>query len=229
MGSSQHAPAQFSHVKGVIFDLDGVLVDSMPSHVRAWQQAFRDVAGLDVGARILYLLEGMRGVELAAKILADNGADESLAEKVEKEKADIFKKMDRPPAFEGVREMIGDLQFPKAVVSGSSRSDVESMLDASEIGKDSFDVLITADDVKKGKPDPLAFNTALRKLGVGPAQAVVVENAPLGVRAANSAGILCYVVFNNTPLVKEDFAGLVGADRMFGKTSSLKGALFLQP
>lgn len=208
---------------GVIFDLDGVLVNSMPSHVRAWRQAFQNIAGLDVDTRIFYLLEGMRGVELAAMILGKNGVDTSLAERVEKEKAAIFREMDRPPAFEGASELVGSLECARAVVSGSSRHDVESVLDASAIGKDSFDVLVTADDVKKGKPDPLAFNTALQKLGLSPAQAVVVENAPLGVKAANSAGIPCYVVLNNTPLGRQDFAGLVVAERMFDKTSSLKG------
>jgi HAD superfamily hydrolase (TIGR01509 family) len=212
---------------GVIFDLDGVLVDSMPSHVRAWRQAFREVAGLDVDARIFYLLEGMRGVELAARILADNGADVLLSEQVEKEKAAIFREMDRPPAFEGASELVVGLKCAKAVVSGSSRRDVESVLDASAIGKGSFDVLVTADDVRKGKPDPLAFNTALQKLGLAPAQAVVVENAPLGVKASNSAGIPCYVVLNNTLLGRQDFAGLVGAERMFDRTSSLKGRLLL--
>jgi beta-phosphoglucomutase-like phosphatase (HAD superfamily) len=109
-------------------------------------------------------------------------------------------------------------------VSGSSRHDVESVLDAA-IGKQLFDVIITADDVKKGKPDPTAFNAALEKLHVGAKEAVVVENAPLGVQAANNAGIPSYVVLNNTLLTRQDFAGLVPAQNMLEKTSSLKGLL----
>ena len=210
-------------VKGVIFDLDGVLVNSMPSHIKAWRQAFRDVAGIDVEKKVFYELEGMRGIELVEKLLKERNvlAD---AGKVVEEKDIVFKAMKRPAAFPGVNAMIEGLQQAKAVVSGSSKRDVESVLEAS-IGKDRFDVLITADDVKKGKPDPLAFDTALKKLQLKPTQAVVVENAPLGVKAANSAGVPCYVALNNTLLSQKDFAGLVPKDRVLEKTSSLKGLL----
>jgi HAD superfamily hydrolase (TIGR01509 family) len=211
-------------VQGVIFDLDGVLVNSMPSHIKAWRKAFQDVAGIDVEKKVFYELEGMRGKELVEKMLKERNVS-ARAEKVVEEKDAIFKEMKRPAAFPGVRAMIKALeQKKKAVVSGSSRRDVESVLDA-VIGKDLFDVLVTADDVKKGKPDPLAFNTALKKLQLEPARAVVVENAPLGVKAANSAGIPCYVALNNTLLCRKDFAGLVPKGRVFEKTSSLKGLL----
>ncbi len=67
--------------------------------------------------------------------------------------------------------------------------------------------------------------TALDRLRLDPAQAVVVENAPLGARAANNAGIQCYVVMNSTPLSRSDFAGIVPEDRILESTSSLKGLL----
>ena len=210
-------------MKGIIFDLDGVLVNSMPSHSQAWVDAFANIAGIRIERKIIYVMEGMRGEELVEKILAQHGiSDRDLVKKIASEKDRIFKSMEKPPAFAGAKEMVQSLKCAKAVVSGSGRSDVESVLDAA-IGKDLFDVIITADDVKKGKPDPLAFNTALEKLHVK--KAVVVENAPLGVQAANSAGMQCFVVLNNTPLGREDFAGLILADRILEKTSSLKGPL----
>ena len=210
-------------MQGVIFDLDGVLVNSMPSHIKAWRQAFHDVAGIDVEKKVFYELEGMRGIELVEKVLKEHNVT-AKAEKVVEEKDAIFKDMKRPAAFPGVKAMIKTLDRKKAVVSGSSKRDVKSVLEAS-IGKDLFDVLVTADDVKKGKPDPLAFNTALKKLRLEPGRAIVVENAPLGVKAANSAGIPCYVALNNTLLSRKDFAGLVEKGRVFEKTSSLKGLL----
>lgn len=210
-------------MKGIIFDLDGVLVNSMPSHSQAWVDAFANVAGIRIERKIIYVMEGMRGEDLVEKILAQHSiSDRDLVKKIASEKDRIFKSMEKPPAFAGVKEMVQSLKCAKAVVSGSGRSDVELVLDAA-IGKDLFDVIITADDVKKGKPDPLAFNTALEKLNVK--EAVVVENAPLGVQAANSAGMQCFVVLNNTPLGREDFAGLILADRILEKTSSLKGPL----
>lgn len=212
-------------MRAVIFDMDGVLVDSMPPHARSWVEAFERVAGISIEKRTLYVLEGMRGAELVEKMFAEHGIpDKSLAKKVIEEKNRLFKEMARPKAFEGVREMIGSLACAKAVVSGSNRHDVESLLDEA-VGKDAFDAVISADDVSRGKPDPLAFETALKKLHVLAKDAVVVENAPLGVRAANNAGIPCYVALNTTLLGRPDFAGIMPAERIFDKTSSLKGPL----
>lgn len=214
-----------SRERGIIFDLDGVLVDSMPAHIDAWISAFRQVAGVSLDRRLFYELEGMRGIELVEKVLAERGKkDIALAEKVVKEKDRIFHSKTLPPPFEGVKDMVSSLRSAKAVVSGSSRRDVEAVLD-SGIGKDLFDVLVTADDVKKGKPDPLSFAAALRKLGVPAGKAVVVENAPLGVLAANRAGIPCYVALNNTLLSPRDFDGLIDKSRIFDRTSSLRDVL----
>lgn len=211
-------------MRAVIFDLDGVLVDSMPSHSLSWIQAFRNVAGIEIDKRLLYVLEGMRGAELVEKVFAENNTDRSLAPRVIDEKNRIFQGLDRPKPFEGVKELIRELRCAKAVVSGSSRHDVESFLD--EIaGKGNFDAVVTADDINRGKPDPLAFVTALARLRLEPSQAVVVENAPLGAKAAANAGLPCFVVLNSTLLVRLDFAGIVPEDRILEKTSSLKGLL----
>ncbi len=211
-------------MQGIIFDLDGVLVNSMPLHSQAWVQAFWNIARLRIEKRTVYILEGMRGEELAEKILSDHNSEKSLAKKVVQEKDRLFKEMEQPEAFEGVKEMMESFACPKAVVSGSNKQDVESILDET-IGKELFDVIITADDVKRGKPDPLAFVTALSRLKVSSKDAAVIENAPLGVRAANNAGISCYVVLNNTLLSYGDFQGVITRDRMFEKTSSLRGLL----
>ncbi|AIC15702.1 HAD family hydrolase [Nitrososphaera viennensis] len=211
-------------MQGIIFDLDGVLVNSMPPHSQAWVQAFQNIASIRIEKRTIYVLEGMRGAELTEKILAEHNSDLSLVKKIMAEKDRLFKEMEKPKAFEGVKEMVESLACPKAVVSGSNKHDVESVLDET-IGKEKFDAIITADDIKRGKPDPLAFTTALSRLRVSAKDAVVVENAPLGVRAANNAGISCYVVLNNTPLLHSDFEGIIAKDRIFEKTSSLKGPL----
>jgi beta-phosphoglucomutase len=212
--------------KGIIFDLDGVLVNSMPTHVQAWKTAFAKVAGIiSITDRDVYLLEGMRGKELVIKIFEQkNFPDHSLAQTVHDEKSKVFKTVRSSKAFEGVKEMINNTRCRKAVVSGSTKHDVETILEE-EFGKDKFDAIITADDIKKGKPDPSAFLEALNKMELEPGQVVVVENAPLGAKAANHAGIDCYVVLNNTPLTRSDFDGIVPEDRILDKTSSLKKPL----
>jgi HAD superfamily hydrolase (TIGR01509 family) len=210
-----------SGVQAVIFDLDGVLVNSMPTHFQAWKAAFAKIAGLEISERDVYLLEGMRGMELVDKIFEQKSFfNRSLARKVHDEKSKIFEGIRSSKPFDGVRKIIDGIRCSKAVVSGSTRYDVETILEEA-FGKDTFDVIITADDIEKGKPDPSAFIQALRRMNVRPADAVVVENAPLGVREANSAGILCYVALNNTPLARDDFKGIIPADRIIEKTGLL--------
>lgn len=212
-------------MKGIIFDLDGVLVNSMPTHFQAWKAAFAKVAGLDIIERDIYLLEGMRGMELVSKIFEQKGfSDHSLAKAVHDEKSKVFKEIRSSEPFEGVKEMIDSIKCKKAVVSGSTKNDVETIIEEA-FGKGKFDVIITADDIKKGKPDPSAFLEALRRMNVKPQEAIVVENAPLGATAAKSAGIGCFVVLNNTPLKRSDFDGIIAQDRIFEKTGSLKGTL----
>lgn len=212
-------------MQAVIFDLDGVLVDSMPTHFQAWKDAFTGIAGLEIAERDIYLNEGMRGIELVEKIFKQkNFSNRSLARNVHDEKSRIFKGVRNSEPFEGVAEMLDCIGCAKAVVSGSTRNDVETIVEEA-FGRDRFDVLITADDIEKGKPDPSAFLEALKRIKVKPADAVVVENAPLGVRAANSAGIACYVALNNTPLARSDFKGIIQEDRIFERTGMLRKVL----
>lgn len=212
-------------VEGVIFDLDGVLVNSMPTHFQAWNEAFAKIAGLHLTERDIYLLEGMRGMELVEKIFEQKKfSDHFLVRKVHDEKSRIFKSIRSSEPFEGVREMIADIKCAKAVVSGSTKNDVETILEEA-FGKNKFDVIITADDIKKGKPDPTAFLEALDRIKVEPTEAVVVENAPLGVKAANNAGIPCYVALNNSPLKRSDFEHIILQDRIFAMTDQLREVL----
>jgi HAD superfamily hydrolase (TIGR01509 family) len=211
--------------KAIIFDLDGVLVNSMPTHVQAWRMAFAKIASLEITERDIYLLEGMRGMDLVIKIFEKlNFHNHSLVKAVHDEKSKIFKTIRRSEPFEGVDEMIRAIKCHKAVVSGSARNDVKSMIEDA-FGKDMFEVIITADDIKEGKPDPSAFLEAIRRMDISLQKAVIVENAPLGAKAASDAGVDCFVVLNNTPLRRSDFSGVIAQDKIFEKTSSLKGVL----
>jgi beta-phosphoglucomutase len=205
-------------MKGVIFDLDGVLVDSMPDHYKAWKMAFKEVTDIDVDERMIYLLEGMRGNDLVKKIFEQKNYDKhSIAKKVIERKNKIFNDILTSRAFDGVKELIEHLKCTKAVVSGSAKNDVEVLIDRT-FGKNNFDVIITADDIDRGKPDPIAFITALNRMKIDIANAIVVENAPLGVEAANKAGLQCIIVLNNTPLQINDFKFIIDYDRIFKET-----------
>ena len=205
-------------MRGVIFDLDGVLVDSMPDHYKAWKMAFKEITDIEVDERMIYLLEGMRGNDLVKKIFEQKNYDDySIAQKVNERKNQIFKDILTPRTFDGVKELIEHLKCAKAVVSGSARKDVEVLIDRT-FGKNNFDVIITADDIDRGKPDPIAFITALNRMKIDTAEAIVVENAPLGVEAAFKAGLQCIIVLNNTPLQMKDFKLMTDYGRIFEET-----------
>lgn len=212
-------------MRGIIFDLDGVLVDSMPSHVEAWRRAFRRVAGLEVSDKEIYRLEGMRGAELISRIFSEKGvSDSSLVDVVRAEKDKIFRQTKNVNPFDGAREIVEETGCPKAVVSGSGRRDVISILDAT-IGSNKFTAIITADDVEKGKPDPSSFLEAAKRMNIEHDMTAVIENAPLGAQAANHARMTCYITLNNTPLSRSDFDGIVPPERIFDATGSLKAIM----
>jgi HAD superfamily hydrolase (TIGR01509 family) len=212
-------------VSGIIFDLDGVLVDSMPAHYKAWEIAFREVANIKVDERTIYMLEGMRGSDLVKTIFEQKGfKNPSLLEKVNSKKNEIFKTVSSVDSYDDTKEIVASLECSKAVVSGSAKEDVEAIIDKN-FGKTLFEIIITADDIEKGKPDPSSFIIALRRMNLKPSQTIVVENAPLGVQAANNAGIKCIVVLNNSPLMVSDFKSLTSQDKIFKETRSTKNVL----
>jgi HAD superfamily hydrolase (TIGR01509 family) len=221
-------------MRAIVFDSDGVLVDSMPSHFKAWKIAFKDVCNSEVDKRTIYLFEGMRGIDLVKSVFElkkyhfDNNEDmKKYTERVIQRKDEVFREIllsSPPKAYPGVRHLIRNLvNCKKAVVSGSARRDVEMLLEKSLGDGNLFDALVTADDGKKGKPDPSAFMNALDKIKIAHSKALIAENAPLGVKAANNAAIPCIVILNNTPLNIQDFRSIINEDRIFKDTSSAAG------
>jgi len=206
--------------KGIIFDMDGVLIDSMPFHAEAMRIAIKEETNHDIDKKIIYLLEGMPGAELVKEIFKrekiEKSIDDSLAERISKRKKEIFKEIQNSISIEGARELVNDLRSCsclKAVVSGSSKQEIEVILDKN-IGSKNFDMIITGDELGgEGKPDPKPFQTALQKMNLKPSEAIVVENSPLGIEAAKQASLRYIVTLNNTPLdISSDFKGLISRD-----------------
>ena len=228
-------------MRAITFDMDGVLVDAMPFHYEAMKIAIKEITNIDLDKRTFYLLEGMPVAEMALEIFKlkgyvvvdDDDSDENIAKKdiektaakVAQRKKEIFRKMDvTPKPFDGIRELIiYDLSnCLKAVVSGAAKQEVDTIIE-DIFGKDKFDIIINGDDFEgKGKPDPGPFKVALQRLNINnPSDALVVENAPFGVKAANNAGIPCIVTLNTSPLTLSDFKDLISSeDRIFKDTKS---------
>jgi beta-phosphoglucomutase len=182
-------------MKAIIFDMDGVLVNSMPYHAEAWQQAFA-ASGISVKKRDIYELEGsnhMQTVDIIfrrfGRIPTDKEAKELSSRKIE-----IFNRIEQVRPFDGMKELLADLapKYSLAVVSGSNHNAVHDLMDTFFPG--AFQVIIDGDDVRKSKPDPEPYLMAVERLGVPKKECIVIENAPLGIRSAKSAGLLCIAV-----------------------------------
>jgi beta-phosphoglucomutase len=221
--------------RGIIFDMDGVLVDAMPFHFKAIKAAAKQEANIDIEQRDVYLLEGMPGEDMVKELLrlkgyphnkeeADDGKLGSIAHKIHERKKKIFERINASEPIHGAKELISTVSCKKALVSGAAKQEVSSIIDR-YFGKAAFDVIITGEDLEEGKPSPDPFRSALVKLGVTESEALVVENAPLGVSAANNAGIRCIVTLNNTPLKTSDFDGLISEELIFLDTKSASSFL----
>jgi HAD superfamily hydrolase (TIGR01509 family) len=201
--------------------MDGVLIDAMPFHAEAFQIAFRELVKFEIDKRDVFLLEGMPGPLLIREIFKRNNLrspDEKLVENISSRKKKLFEEIQRARAFPGVRELIESLNCEnclKAVVSGASRKEVESLLEQNNLGK--FDLIISGDDLEEGKPSPEPFKTALFNFKLEPSDALVVENSPLGVDSAVKANIEYIITLNNTPLELSDFPGVLNDNDLASK------------
>jgi len=202
--------------RGIIFDMDGVLIDAMPFHAEAMKLAIKEETNYEIDKKIIYILEGMPGSDLVREIFKrekiGENIDDSLAKKISKIKKEIFKEIQNSKPIQGARELLGDLRdcsCLKLLVTGSAKQEIQSILNEN-IGSDKFDLVITGDDLEEGqgKPDPAPFQIALQKMNLMPSEAIVVENSPLGIEAATKAGIPYIITLNNTPLDISDFGNL---------------------
>lgn len=180
-------------IKAVIFDMDGVLIDSMPLHARAWIEILREI-GVEIGAEDVYAHEGEPALVSLGYFFAKAGrkADPDLLRDLVDRKERLYKQIANPEVFSGVREFLEELSRRGkrlAIVTGTARHELDATL---PVGiRERFEVIVTGDRIRRGKPDPEPYLTALRELNLPPDMALVVENAPLGVLSAKAAGITC--------------------------------------
>jgi beta-phosphoglucomutase len=200
-------------LKGILFDMDGVLIDAMPFHAKAFQIAFRELANFEIDMKDVFLLEGMPGPELIREIfkkMKQSEPEENVIKSISERKKSLFKMKEKARIFEGVKELLDlltDIKCIKAVVSGASENEVKSLLGDNGI-LDYFDLVISGEDLTEGKPSPEPFVAALKKLGLRSEEALVVENSPLGVNSAVRAKIPFIVTLNNTPVNLDEFQNL---------------------
>jgi len=202
--------------KAVLFDMDGVLYNSMPNHARAWQQAMAQF-GITMTAHDAYATEGARGIDtIRMMVKSQQGRDISLeeAQQMYDVKTRLFHEMPDARIFYGVKSLMRKIHLcgmTIGVVTGSGQRPLLNRLlnDFGEFLDE--DHIVTAYDVKRGKPNPDPYLMGMQKVGnTQPWETIVVENAPLGVRAATAAR--CFTIAVNTGPLPDHSLTDAGAD-----------------
>ena len=221
---SAHGYARFAP-SVVLFDMDGVLYDSMPNHAVAWQEAMKRF-GIHFTAADSYATEGARGIDTIRHFVQEQQGKEISLEEAQRMydvKTELFHKMPVAEIFPGVHEMMRKITaagMTVGVVTGSGqRPLIKRLLDDFD-GFLTEDHIVTAYDVERGKPAPDPYLMGLAKAGgLKPWQGIVVENAPLGVRAGVAADIFT-VAINSGPLPDAALAD-EGADIVLQRMTDL--------
>jgi len=177
---------------GVLWDLDGTLVDSAGYHWQAWRDTLA-AEGRAVAPEDFANAFGMRNDEILRGLYGEALAP-AWIERVSETKEESYRRLLReqgltalPGALSWLRRL-RESGFRQALASSAPRPNIDAVLAILELGT-YLDAVVSADDVGRGKPDPAIFLAAAERLGLPPARCVVVEDAPAGLEAARRAGM----------------------------------------
>ena len=185
-------------IQAVIFDMDGLMIDSEPLHKEAWQVTLRHL-GYELDEALFAQLVGLRTREDAV-LLREHFRLPVKAEVLARQRNDLFLASlpGRVKPMPGLRELIAQVRgcgLFSAVATSGERRYVDAVV--RELNLDGlFDAIAVAEDVERGKPAPDVYLLAARRLGLPPAQCLALEDAPNGVLAAKAAGMRCVAVPN---------------------------------
>ncbi|MGB5322567.1 beta-phosphoglucomutase [Lutimonas sp.] len=204
--------------KAIIFDLDGVIVDTAKYHYLAWRELANQL-GFDFTTEQNERLKGVSRVR-SLEILLDIGKvhlEEDQKTTYLKEKNEQYlqyiAKMDHSEILPGIDDLLHYLKLNKVPFSlGSASKNARLILETLDL-IDLFDAIVDGNDVSTAKPDPEVFLIAAKKLGVPAEDCIVIEDAQAGIEAANKAGM--------TSIGIGDAAILHEADFMLSNTSEL--------
>ena len=186
----------------VIFDMDGVLVDTNPFHVRKWEALLTEY-GIEFDREALPKVVLGPGNDptlrrfFGERLTADDR--QRLSEELEAGFRAAFAPHAKP--FPGVERLIAechDRGVRTALASAATSKNVFFILDALRL-RPYFDVILTEDEITRNKPHPEIFSKTAQKLGVSPAACVVIEDSFAGIKAAKSAGMKCVAVASTFP------------------------------
>jgi beta-phosphoglucomutase len=183
-------------IKAILFDLDGVIVNSLHYHYLAWDHMFKGIGG-NVTEESIFLSEGMNSFEILPLFLKQFNVELPVEkhQKFVEDKRNYFRQIAKltyyPNAFETIAEL-RDRGYRTALVTACARKNMEKSIDTGH--QKLFDFIISGDEVARSKPNPDPYLIAQKTLGLKVADCIAVENAPLGIESAKNAGMICIAV-----------------------------------
>ncbi|MFA5086329.1 MAG: HAD family phosphatase [Candidatus Paceibacterota bacterium] len=184
-------------IKGAIFDMDGVITDNKVQDFTAWKRVFADF-GIDLSFDGYKVFTGMKGEEIVKKYIRP-GADDAEATDLTRRKENYFIEEIKKSKIEptpGVVRLLNDLKandIKMGIGTAAMKFKANAVLD--ELGlKEFFYIIVSAEEVKKGKPDSETYLKVAQELGFKPEECFVIEDAPNGIAAAKNGNIKCIAI-----------------------------------
>jgi beta-phosphoglucomutase family hydrolase len=196
------------HIRGLVFDCDGTIADTMPLHYKAWVAALRE-HDADFPEALFYELAGIPTVRIIEMLNEKHGYDMPVQEAADHKESLYVALMDQVEPIESVVTLVKAYagRLPMAVATGATRAICSKTLRSLHL-LEHFQAIVTADDVARGKPAPDIFIEAARRLGVAPGECYAFEDADLGLEAARAAGM---VAVDIRPMHKRGTGGISGS------------------
>lgn len=186
MNTMIHIPED---VRGLVFDCDGTIADTMPLHYKSWLAALQE-HGADFPEAMFYEMAGIPTRRIIELLNERHGYKIPVDEASELKENSFLEFIPQVIAVEPVAEVVRAYagRLPMAVATGGTRAICTKTLEALHL-LEYFHAVVTADDVEHGKPAPDIFLEAARRIGIAPEQCLAFEDADLGVQSAEAAGM----------------------------------------
>ncbi|WP_117238071.1 HAD family hydrolase [Thermus sediminis] len=206
-------------VRALLLDLDGTLVDTDPLHLLAWREVLRSF-GLEVDPEFYRKrISGRLNPEIVRDLLGMEGEEAGrLIEAKEAHFRELAQGLKPTPGLGELLDLAQKKGLPWAVVTNAPKENAHHVLKALGLNPP---LLVLAEEVGRGKPDPLPYRVALERLGVGPEEALAFEDSPSGVESALGAGIPTYALLTGHPREALLAAGAQGVLRDFWEALAL--------
>lgn len=209
-------------LKAVLFDMDGVLFNSMPYHSKSWMETARRYK-FELSREETYMFEGRTGKStiniMTNRSWGRDATDEEVRD-IYATKSKIFNTFPQAEPMDGAKELLSKIKaegFQIVLVTGSGQKSLLGRLGRNFPGIFHPDTMVTSFDTHNGKPNPEPYLRGLAKANVNPWEAIVVENAPMGVKAGVAANV--FTVALNTGVLSDERLTCEGANVLFHSMS----------